>query len=152
MSEISPDWTIAELDEHLGRWRWPEHPQFTVVEKREILWVTNEESVTVRSVPKNVAPQNERFGPTSHQAAYAFLEAHGSTPEWHRARAGEIWAIRTDKECRYFNAYFAVDHGIDGLVLFVPVDRTNPTLDDIDSESPEIVSAHRIWSGDGLAE
>ena len=147
MSEIYPDWTVTELDEHLGRWRWPEHPQFTVVENPESLWVTNEESVTVRSVPKNVALQDEGSGPTSYQAAHAFLEAHPPRPKWHDAQPGEIWAIRTDTQYPCFDAHLVCDNGFSaicdlhgGLVGTLPVN------------SPAILSAHRIWSGDGLAD
>ncbi len=89
-----------ERDEELGRWRWPENPQYVVYPRGDSgVRVLDEGSGigSARLIHRNGDPDN----PTAeYQAAYAYFEAHSERKPWDTASAGELWAFKTDPGTR----------------------------------------------------
>ena len=86
----------AEEDKKLGRWRWPENPDYVVypagnpnvaVVRRESQWeqtMFSFESATGES--------------DKHRAARAYFEAHSEPKPWEEAKNGELWMLTLDGE------------------------------------------------------
>jgi len=83
----------ARRDERLGRWRWPENPQW-VVYRDEIadVLVLNEASgeEAGRFTPDTVENFPRAEGA---DAARAYFDAHPEPKPWHDAKPGEGWVI-----------------------------------------------------------
>ncbi|QEA27072.1 hypothetical protein FGL91_00010 [Microbacterium sp. CBA3102] len=87
--------TVTERDEELGRWRWPENPDYVVypdedgdavvLNERDGMSGIGQTRATVDRYPKS-------FGA---DAARAYFEAHPEKP-WHEAKPGEVWALTTE--------------------------------------------------------
>lgn len=93
----------AEEDERLGRWRWPEDPDFLVypVGEKGLVSVLREGSRTGSGpyIQKSVSrDQAERYvlsaGRSFFRAAKAYFNAQPKP--WHDAKEGEIWVLETD--------------------------------------------------------
>jgi hypothetical protein len=82
----------AEEDERLGRWRWPEHPEYVVYPKGDGIVLAVSES-SGRSA-EAVRTQAHHTQTGLYQAARAYFDAHPEPkPAWHNARDGETWAL-----------------------------------------------------------
>lgn len=91
----------AKRDEELGRWRWPENPDFVVKHDPlgvRIAHVLHEPSFAARVVH----PDEEVVGLSSARdkefmgAARAYFEAHPERKPWEEAAEDEIWALTFD--------------------------------------------------------
>lgn len=97
------EWTDAlrefflyEFDEDLGRWRWPERPEYVVYPGDDgvmvALNVVNERNgyhVTVYLSNLNEPAAFEPFC----RAARAYIAAHPVPKPWHDAKPGEVWLL-----------------------------------------------------------
>ena len=130
-----------ERDKELGRWRWPENPNYVVYPSELYLTPPDADLVTVF---------NERTGQSAHcrregegnsgnfsLAARAYFAAHPEPTPWHDARDGQLWLIR-------FSDFPDMD--ISALVKggrFIyndPCHEGTATLKD-----PSIVGGKQIW-------
>lgn len=85
----------AEEDERLGRWRWPENPDYVVYGFKPgmlLLRVVDESDGTARNYYRDdmsfQSPDNEH-----RRTARAYLDAHSEPKPWDEAEVGEIWAF-----------------------------------------------------------
>ena len=127
-------------DERLGRWRWPENPDYVVYPPDRVpnggggVWVLCE------SDPGSIrysAPSDKTTDPSEEgydRAARAYFDAHPEPKPWEDAEPGDVWVITlTD---RSFDPVAATWNGRG----FVHID-VKPT------EIPphDIAGARRIW-------
>ena len=87
-----------ERDEELGRWRWPENPDYVVYLDGK----GSRRSVTIfkESTGGIVIGIGEQFlltvaddGSEYRSAARAYFDAHPERKPWHDAKPGEVWVI-----------------------------------------------------------
>lgn len=86
-----------ERDEELGRWRWPENPEWLAVEgerspEGRTVVVVNERTLDrfwfnerVMTIPADAS--------AAHKAGCAFFEAHPKRRPWVDATPGEVWVL-----------------------------------------------------------
>lgn len=80
----------AKRDAELGRWRWPENPQFVVYDLIEnVVAVIDETNGTNATFSRGQYGGPSEYG----DAARAYFEAHPDRKPWHDAEPGELWAI-----------------------------------------------------------
>ncbi|MDH5133628.1 MULTISPECIES: hypothetical protein [unclassified Microbacterium] len=127
-----------ERDEELGRWRWPDNPDYVVYVKCESeskpragVRVLHERTGRSRDIGRAVVNACEatvsRFG----RAARAYFEAHPERKPWEDAITGEIWALTLES---HVTAWTMNKRG-----KFEDPDST------IDPHSPMITDGRRIW-------
>ncbi|WP_315637306.1 MULTISPECIES: hypothetical protein [Microbacterium] len=120
-----------ERDEELGRWRWPDNPDFVVYPRGESgVHVLDEGSGigAARFIQRNGDPHN----PTAeYQAAYAYFEAHPERKPWHDAKTGEIWVITVEGE----ESAWTVNNE----------DRFENPDSTYELTNPHITAARRLW-------
>lgn len=98
----------AKRDEELGRWRWPENPDWVArevdrsYEGRRCVEVMNERTFHVNVYNDRVL---EGGADIRHRAARAFFEAHPESKPWHDAKPGEVWLLTVDG----YEAHFVAD-------------------------------------------
>ena len=84
-----------ERDKELGRWRWPEKPDYVVYPKERS--TSGKRMVRVVSEAHGYGCdycEGDRDGNEQRLAASAYFAAHPEPkPEWHDAKPGEVWAI-----------------------------------------------------------
>lgn len=96
--EAAAEYFRAKEDERLGRWRWPEDPDYVVYPRADHVAVVNERSGNALQ-----ATREQAFVDTGLcRAARAYFDAHPEPKPWHDAKPGEVWVIT------YRNAEFAV--------------------------------------------
>lgn len=127
----------AERDEELGRWRWPENPDYVVYrtdpvcisvidEKDGCEWVYYRGGLNF-TCPDLIA-----------EAGEAYFVAHPEPKPWHDAKEGEVWVVDTgDSEER---PMIVADYVEEGLVFN---DAIYSAVYEV--KSPEIQGARRIW-------
>ena len=123
-----------ERDRELGRWRWPENPEWVMYQGGPgSVWVFDEDDpyltrIYCSEVSRVPFSHNSALG-----AATAYFAAHHEPKPWHDAKPGEVWAIVTENVAEEV----AVQRTPNGLWQFCDgVVR--------DDELP-IESARRIW-------
>lgn len=132
-------------DEELGRWRWPENPEYVVYLKPKAddrlgraVYVFNErsgegfwcwEADITRSIP------GITHDPLVH-AVRAFFEAHPETKPWHDAKPGEVWVLTANGDTGPFITRLTP-------AMTVHFVAGNDTV--FVAESDEITSGRRIW-------
>lgn len=97
-AEAIREYVRAEEDERLGRWRWPENPDFVVRERHAYAAavVMNEATGDVVLYYRDDLPKYP-LEATFAGAAAAFFDAHPEPkPAWHDAKPGEVWLVRVD--------------------------------------------------------
>ena len=136
---------LHERDQELGRWRWPENPEFVVYPKGTSeaepdpgVRVVHEVSGRSRDIGREVVGACDatvsRFG----KAAQAYFDAHPlPKPAWHDAKPGEVWLMQTE-ETEYV------------MVAYMPLDDVRFRLNDragnvFDPDSPVFTGGRRIW-------
>jgi hypothetical protein len=81
----------AEEDERLGRWRWPENPEYVVYpdeNSRDYVRIVCEEDGKVTGFKIGFVASSE-----AEWAARAYFAAHPEPKPWHDAKPGEVWEI-----------------------------------------------------------
>ena len=126
-----------ERDEELGRWRWPENPEYVIYPKV---------SGSVRVV-EELTGQSGVFSRTDSSidvlysgAARAYFEAHPESKPWDGAKPDEIWAVTlhgVERPCRVLNPTYS-EHEL----AFLPLNGTSPTWF---VPSASVTAARRIW-------
>jgi hypothetical protein len=106
----------AEEDERLGRWRWPENPDYVVYPESDGLHAVLRESAG-ETTHRNGLAVHDMEG----QAARDYVTAHPDPkPAWHTTRDGDIWMLeRTDRPGE--RAYLALEG------RFFPVPPVKPS-------------------------
>lgn len=84
----------AEADERLGRWRWPENPEYVVCPRDNGSVTVFEESSPTAALTfwKGVSRPGTSSGKYM-DAARAYFDAHPEPKPWHEAVEGEVWAL-----------------------------------------------------------
>lgn len=137
----------TKRDFDLGRWRWPENPEYVVYLRNDgQACVFNEATgVTVyrfRGEHEHLEELRRQSGeevmPHTH-AARAYFEAHPERKPWQAAKPGEVWILSTaDGE----NAAYSVMTVREAGTVFESHEGRY-SLDDADIED-----ARRIWPED----
>lgn len=90
-----------ERDEELGRWRWPENPEYVAYRrdaypgyKRRVRVIHEPDGDFVDTVEGSI------HDGIFKDAARAYFEAHPERKPWDTASAGELWAFKTDPGTR----------------------------------------------------
>lgn len=118
-----------ERDEELGRWRWPEHPEYVVYAGRSPILILNEMTGdTLRARPED--GHTDTGHGTIYNAAAAYFEDHLERKPWHAAMPGEVWELKVD--------------GI-GLALVVDSFGEFQGLVTRSPQSASITDGRRIW-------
>lgn len=127
-----------ERDQELGRWRWPENPDY-VVYQREVTGHTDAEyrECTVLDERSGVLQEFGSKLPQCHggyfrEAARAYFAAHPEPKPWHEAVEGEVWLLMFPNSTQ---AWF-VNGGYFQNVR---------TLTNINKTDPGITAGRRIW-------
>lgn len=123
---------LAERDRELGRWRWPENPNWVVYEIGEYAVVMSERYADIRQFTRDEAAS--MTGLEFRQAARAYFDAHPEEKPWHSAKSGEAWVIT------YGGEEYAVIS--DGASFLWEAGSEQPITD------TRITSARRIWPED----
>lgn len=127
----------AEEDERLGRWRWPENPDYVVYETRNV----NGDHKVIRESDGHGTLWGRDMEPAPlssnclEAAACAYFDAHPEPKPWYDAQPGEVWVITTSNV------------GEERAVQVTP-QRTfqyNDAIDDFPLTYEAIQSARRIW-------
>lgn len=95
----------AEEDKRLGRWRWPENPDYVVyLVGEELVDVLREGTVSEitrgpgreQGISRQKAVEWDRdYSQNFYGAARAYFDAHPEPKPWHDAKPGEVWLITT---------------------------------------------------------
>ncbi|MCW2165096.1 hypothetical protein B0I12_002251 [Microbacterium hydrothermale] len=93
----------VEADERLGRWRWPENPDYVVYPVGDdVVDVLRESSVSdstrgpgrQASITRaDAAAWDSEVSQNFYRAARAYFDAHPGPKPWHDAVEGEVWAL-----------------------------------------------------------
>lgn len=121
----------AERDEELGRWRWPENPDYVVYPDEDGDVVVINEGKGISSsiiIRRDIGTRNPDHPST--KAARAFFDAHPERKPWHDAKPGEVWAVTID--------------GVERALLVEHEQFTDGNEGWYFAE-PEITAARRIW-------
>lgn len=144
-----------ERDEELGRWRWPENPDYVVYLRNDgQACVFNEATgVTVyrfRGEHEHLEELRRQSGeevmPHTH-AARAYFEAHPERKPWHAPDAGDHWALHIAHGMALSgdeHLYKYTRWGSQGRWGFVPTDGGSV----LDPTDPTITAGRRIWPED----
>lgn len=97
-----PRWTAlaehfqAARDTELGRWRWPEYPEYVVYPEADpdSVLVFDEATGANWKVDRAL----NQAGNYLHAAARAYWAAHPEPKPWHSAKPGEVWDIVTRRD------------------------------------------------------
>lgn len=93
---------LHERDQELGRWRWPENPDYVVypvIDPAHEMAFGRDLSVMVFHEPTGVLKgycRDEDQGGNSREypnAARAYFAAHPEPKPWHDAKPGEVWVL-----------------------------------------------------------
>lgn len=124
-------------DEELGRWRWPENPDYVVYPRDEY----GQTVVLRESTGHNITflrGQVNKQGSDYAQCALAFFEAHPEPkPAWYEAKQNEIWVLTLEGDMLAPEAY-RFDGG-----AFRPVN--NPSRFFVRPDASLITTARRIY-------
>lgn len=150
MEHLRDRWR-AEEDERLGRWRWPENPEWIFYPE---VWNTGTKAVRIIRESDGatgswpIEPLSDETGEFS-DAARAYVAAHPERKPWHDAKPGETWRLTVNSlgptgATLTFNVIGDEDRPpirfarpqISGQQMEYPVD------------SPDINGGRRIWPED----
>lgn len=135
----------AKRDEDLGRWRWPENPQYVVYPASgygHYVRVLNEKDAFLDVVYRD-GQGADRAG--AGEAARAYFEAHPERKPWEEAEPGEVWALRV-KHVPGEDAYEIYDDPSQGIQRTCFRSLTDGSIYWVRSESIE--DGRRIWPED----
>lgn len=126
----------AKEDERLGRWRWPEYPEYVVYAPRDFTHYVRvlDESGAVWDVVYREGVEDR--GSLTAQAAHAYFDAHPEPKPWHDAKPGEVWLLTFREGTLHEGSYVSGDWS------FIAADHAVP------HDDPRITSARKIWPQD----
>ncbi|WP_347975688.1 hypothetical protein [Microbacterium sp. ProA8] len=82
----------AEEDERLGRWRWPENPDFVMYPDDDgDVMVLDEREPSAHFYPRVSSVAS--ITTDRARAAQAYFDTHPEPKPWHDAKPGEIWVL-----------------------------------------------------------
>ena len=138
-----------ERDEELGRWRWPENPDYVVypvIQSAHERAFRQNLSVMVFHEPtgvlKGYCREEDQGGDLTREypgAARAYFKAHPERKPWEDAQPGEVWVLTFDGAEDTFKAY----ESRLGKTYFT---RSRETSTDLVNE--RITAGRRIWPED----
>jgi hypothetical protein len=138
----------AEEDERLGRWRWPENPDYVVypgsLSMREAQVVSEEKGCWGQWSEAEARRDARRDRLAA--AAVAYFDAHPEPKPWHEAKPGEVWLLTFTGFETGGSSPWTVRPGrlsTDPAEFVYPQNGNTLALND-----PEIVAARRIWPED----
>ncbi|WP_431862985.1 hypothetical protein [Microbacterium algeriense] len=81
-------------DVRLGRWRWPENPDYVVYRRGDGLLALNEQSGNTKfhDIRTNRSGTWTN-GSILDEAIRAYFEAHPERKPWHDAEPGDVWVL-----------------------------------------------------------
>lgn len=125
-----------ERDQELGRWRWPENPDYVLypIEGSESVRVLDERNARESLIRRGVLQTD--FGGKHWGAARAYFDAHPEPKPWHDAKPGEVWVLTYGGQ---ETAHVWTNRWAGGGNAFVS-DRAI-----IEADDPDITAARRIW-------
>lgn len=122
----------ANRDEELGRWRWPENPDYVVYARRD-------DTVLVLFELHGEGGVLYRRGDSVHdfegEAARAYFAAHPEPKPWHDAQDGEVWLI----DCA------GTPKGGEPFIVHLGKFKSPTTTSLVAKNDPTITAARRIW-------
>jgi hypothetical protein len=145
----------AEEDERLGRWRWPENPDYVVYSgfddsDRDAARVLHEPSlgkviVARGEVARRRGVWDEEVTNPHWHAARAYFDAHPEPKPWHDAKCGESWHLEP-----FSVVYTVMDGTRPGKPRGLWFTRANVygAVENVDLDDYRIISARRIWPAD----
>ena len=93
------EWAQAKRDIVLGRWRWPENPDYVVYRGRDdddTVVVIDERNGSNAVYDRGDSDSEFERWKSHHEAARAYFEAHPERKPWHDAEVGEVWLLTKD--------------------------------------------------------
>ncbi len=140
----------AKRDAELGRWRWPENPDYVVYRRGDGLLALNEQSGNTKfhDIRTNRSGTWTN-GSILYEAIRAYFEAHPERKPWHEAKAGETWRLTvTDRDPADLDLTFNVI----GVENVIGARFARPQVSGEQMEYPitseAIVAGRRIWPQD----
>lgn len=146
-----------ERDEELGRWRWPENPDYVVypvIQSAHEMAFGQNLSVMVFHEPtgvlKGYCREEDQGGDLTREypdAARAYFGAHPERKPWHAPDAGDHWALHIAHGMALSgdeHLYKYTRWGSQGRWGFVPTDGGFV----LDPTDPTITAGRRIWPED----
>lgn len=97
----------AERDAELGRWRWPEHPDYVVYPNKNHSVSVIDESTGVREESLTRDETNHDIPAVRNvffRAAKAYFDAHPERKPWHDAEPGDVWELTVPGKSALFVA------------------------------------------------
>jgi len=135
----------AEEDERLGRWRWPENPDYVVYPKGDgIVLAMGEHSG--RGV-EAIRTQANHTRTALHDAARAYFDAHPEPKPWHNAKPREVWVLSAEDGDEATTGAFEVKWNgspATGHVYFARVGGNEHSMT-YGNRSAAITAGRRIW-------
>jgi hypothetical protein len=134
----------AEGDERLGRWRWPENPDYVVYPDVDGYGVHNvvseSDGVSLMATRKGIHAHKD----THADAARAYFAAHPEPKPWHNAKPGEVWVVTIDGHAR---PHYVQDNRGDtvGGVAFVAINPTHGQPGHVGINAPAVTDARRVY-------
>lgn len=139
--EAMAEFSLHERDQELGRWRWPENPEYVVYPDGTSRRVVRESTGQMMTVTLHDRKVMTTYLESWVGAAKAYDAAHEPAHEpakpWHDAKDGHLYILRFDD---------FPDTDVSALVKegeFIYNDHCHVGVAPLDSK--EIVSARRIW-------
>lgn len=131
----------AEADERLGRWRWPENPDYVVYLDDGYAVVVNESDPSRRPdrVRRRYLEEPEGSLGWGEFAARAYFDAHPETKPWHDAQIGETWVLLGS----HLGLAVTVVGGKDGR--WFTRATVHGRVERYELTDPTIAEARRIW-------
>lgn len=140
----------AKEDDRLGRWRWPENPDFigypagtdTLLGAPVVRLIRESDGATSKWLKPIVS---EPVGdPEFDAAARAYFAAHPEPKPWHDAKPGEVWALRTGGDEHPYRVVKSIK--VTSPLAFLPLD---PDVADLTiamgTTAPAITAGRRLW-------
>lgn len=143
-----------ERDEGLGRWRWPEYPDYVVYPDTDANYI-DQPAVIVLHEPTGKTAWASRYGqqdmsgtgaPLRFEAADAYWAAHPEPKPWQDAEPGEVWELTMRPGiCDRFNPtlFRAVKREIGGIDFHSV--EPEYVVTHIGQDAAVITAGRRIW-------
>ncbi len=124
----------SERDRELGRWRWPEHPDYVVYPNEDGGGDVLDERSCIGGY------KNGLFGhDLASEAVKAYRDVHPVRKPWHDAKPGEVWVISTENVADEVAVRACISNEV---LSFEYVTSVTTRLNVTDAR---IVTGRRIW-------